>query len=97
VVGIAQVAVERQRRQEDRSATGSFLLPLFRFSLAKPAHARCGHNGTSERWLETETQKGRSTHEGSALLLIPDDIESHPNCGGRTSSGRKVILRYYRG
>ncbi|PWE52069.1 hypothetical protein DEM27_33015 [Metarhizobium album] len=30
VAGMSQVAVERQRRQEDRSATGSSLLLLFR-------------------------------------------------------------------
>jgi hypothetical protein len=80
---MAQVAVERQRRQEDRSATGSFLPLPFHFSLENPAHAHCSRNGRREPWLETETQKGRSTHEGSALLLIPDDIENHRNSGCR--------------
>ena len=94
---MAQVAVERQRRQEDRSATGSFLLLHFGFSLEKLARARSGQTGRLKHGLETETQKGRSTREGSALLLIPDDIESDRNCGGRTSSEREVTLRYDRG
>jgi hypothetical protein len=58
----------------------------------RPAHAQSERHVKSR--LETETQKGRSTREGSALFMIPDDIESHSDSGGKTSSEREVMLRY---
>ncbi len=79
---MAQVAVERQRRQEEQSAIGSFLLFPFHLSLKKRRALRPVR--PLKVRLETETQKGRSTREGSALLLIPDDIENHRKSGGRT-------------
>lgn len=93
---MAQAAVERARRQEDGSATGSFLLLLFRFSLEKPARAAARTAGEILGWKQ-KRKKGRSTREGSAVLLSPDDIENHSDSGGRTSSEREVMLRYGQG
>jgi len=64
---MAQVAVERTRRQEDRSAIGSFPPPSppFLYLMAGPRTLRReSHAGPCQ---ETKTQKGRSTREGSAL------------------------------
>ncbi len=91
---MAQVAVERQRRQEDRSAIGSFPSPSSPFLYGKAGLRSLRREWHAGPYQEAKTQKGRSTRDGSALLLIPDDVENHSDSGGRTSSEREVILRY---
>jgi len=66
---MAQVAVEQPRRQEDRSAIGSFPPSSPSFLYGKTGPRRLRREWRPGPFQKTKTQKGRSTREGSALCL----------------------------
>lgn len=92
---MAQAAVERTHRQEDRSATGSFLLLPFRFSIRRAVRARRGANDMQN--LDRKQKRKRALDpRGERPLRSRTTSKNHSDCGGRTSSEREVMFRYCR-
>ncbi|GLR23092.1 hypothetical protein GCM10007920_28800 [Ciceribacter naphthalenivorans] len=65
---MAQAAVERTRRQEDRSATGFFPSLHFLFSTGQPARARTGAIGTKNPARKLKRKKGARPARGAPFI-----------------------------
>lgn len=87
---MAQAAVERTRRQEDRSATGTFLLLLS----VSPLEGRSAYaEARTTCKTSTGNRKRALDPRGERPLSNPDNVESHGQDIIWTGSDRQICSR----